>query len=170
MEFFRKNSILIIIICLALIGVSVFLIVNHSKSQQKASTSTPYAEPDTENEEDFDFSEIDNGVAYDEEAEGSEIKFKSAGPEDFYGSWEAKSGQSVFLYGNVDLTINPGGTWTGNVVDEDMAGAWDFKDGSMHLTGELLDVTLSFAEDGKLIMQEDREGDGEMVNTVLTKK
>ena len=173
MEFFRKYRIPIIIICLILIGVLVFFIVNHSRQQhqqQQEAQETPYVEPDMEDEEEFDFSEIDNGIAYDEEAEGTEIRFKSAGPEDFYGSWEAKSGQSVFMYGNVDLTINPGGTWTGNVVDEDMAGTWDFKNGSMHLKGEYLDVTLSFSDNGKLIMQEDREGDGEMINTVLTKK
>ena len=104
---------------------------------------------------------FDNGIVYDEEVEGAEISFKdAANEEDFYGSWSAESGHSLYLYGNVDLTIEEGGKWHGNIVDEDTEGTWTFDGKSMKLTSELFEVTLTFAEDGKLIMQEDREGNG----------
>ena len=43
----------------------------------------------------------------------------------------------------------------------------------MVLESELFEARLSFTEDGKLIMQEDREGEDNpenYINTVLTKK
>lgn len=113
----------------------------------------------------------DNGIEFEEEAEGAKLHFKSSEKEDFYGSWESTSGQSIYMYGNIDLKISAGGTWTGNVADEDIRGTWKFKDPALILSSELFKASLSFTDNGKLILQEIRDGEsGEPINTVLTKK
>ena len=40
----------------------------------------------------------------------------------------------------------------------------------MKVDSEFFNVTLQFTEDGTMIMQEDREGTGDYINTVLTKQ
>ncbi|MBR2706541.1 MAG: hypothetical protein IKE74_04785 [Mogibacterium sp.] len=109
-------------------------------------------------------------VSYDEELEGAELKFGDAKQEDFYGKWTATSGQSEYMYGNVDLLIGEDGKWKGNVAEENISGTWTYGGNSMLLNSENFNVKLSFTTDGKLIMQEDRDGTGEFINVVLTKK
>lgn len=111
----------------------------------------------------------DNGIDFEEESEGAQLSFKSSEESDFIGSWTSTSGQANYLYGNIDLDIQEGGKWTGNVADEDLSGSWTFDGTFFSLSSELFNVTLAFTEDGKLIMQEDRAGDGELLNTVLTR-
>jgi hypothetical protein len=120
-------------------------------------------------EEIDDSAYTDNGIAFMEEEEGAEITFKEATAEDFFGSWSSTSGNAAYLYGNCDLVISDNGTWTGNVAEEDVGGEWEMNGSSMVLSSDIFTAILSFAEDGKLIMQEDRAGDGDMINTVLTK-
>ena len=64
----------------------------------------------------------DNGISFEEEADGAEITTQKADVKDFMGSWEATSGQAKYQYGNVDFTIKEDGTWTGNITDEDFEG------------------------------------------------
>ena len=116
---------------------------------------------------------LDNGIVFEEEDEDAELSFKEAAETDFLGSWEATSGNAIYKYGNVDLNIEENGKWTGNVADEDLTGTWKIDGNSMVLESELFGARLSFTEDGKLIMQEDREGEDNpenYINTVLTKK
>jgi hypothetical protein len=112
----------------------------------------------------------DNGIEFEEEAEGAKLTFKSSSKEDFYGSWESTSGHSIYMYGNIDLKITADGSWTGNVAGEDISGKWTFEDPTLTLSSELFNATLSFTKDGKLILQEIREDSDEPINTVLTKK
>lgn len=112
----------------------------------------------------------DNGIEFEEEVEGAELHFKSSSKEDFYGSWESTSGQSIYMYGNIDLKITADGSWSGNVADEDVSGTWKFKDPTLVLSGEDFNASLSFTDDGKLILQEIREDSDEPINTVLTEK
>ena len=168
----KKLWILIIVMLIAIVA-AVALIIHGRNADVGENDDVIYDDSGYEDEEVIDMDEFDNGIVYDEEVEGAEISFKdAANEEDFYGSWSAESGHSLYLYGNVDLTIEEGGKWHGNIVDEDTEGTWTFDGKSMKLTSELFEVTLTFAEDGKLIMQEDREGNGnseDFINIVLTK-
>ena len=135
---------------------------------------------DEEDEEDMDMtaldqiieeeSDIDNDVEFEEENEGAQLRFVKAPEADFLGTWEATSAAAEFMYGNVDLKILPGHKWTGNIAEEDFSGTWEYDDGSVNVKSELINLTLSFSSTGKLIMLEDRGGDGEYITTVLTRK
>ena len=114
--------------------------------------------------------DADNGIYFEEEEEGADLHFKSVEASDFVGKWEATSGQSVFLYGNIDLTITQDGHWSGNVAKEDVDGTWEFKNPTLSLKSEWFNATLSFTDDGTLIIQELRDDDEEPINTVLTHK
>lgn len=170
--------IIILVLLLAVAGAAAFII--HDRNASIGENDTVTFEDDVEqpigtgDEEDIDMDEFDNGISYEEELEGAEITFKdSASEEDFYGTWIADSGHALFLYGDLELTIEEGGNWHGVVVDEEEQGTWTFDGKSVKLTSEYFEATLIFAEDGKLIMQEDREGTGnseDFLNTVLTKK
>ena len=106
---------------------------------------------------------------YDEELGDYEIKKVNQDKDAFYGTWIATSEVAEYYYGNVTITVKKGGKWSGIVTDEKLSGTWTKNDEGLSLTSELLDVTLSFTDAGKLIMQEDT-GDGDIVTTVLIKK
>lgn len=131
---------------------------------------------DADNTEDVVESDvIDNGIDFDEEEEGAEIVKAEAPDEDFYGTWTATSGMALYLYGNIDITIKEGGTWTGNITEEDLSGTWTRDGVDLHVVSDDgdIDFLFAFTEDGKLVMQRDVADDGEeadYVNTVLTKK
>ena len=168
MEKLKKYWYIVLIVVIALVAGLIFAINSNNKKDDDFSDDV-----DTEeivDDEEVDMAEFDNGIVYEEEVEGAELSFKEANQEDFYGKWKAESGQSIYMYGNVDLNIKDDGTWTGNIADEDESGTWTFENGSMKLTSEFVELTLSYEENGNLIMQEDREGDGDLINTVLTKK
>lgn len=130
-----------------------------------ADEAEDYEEPELIEDDEED--PYDNGIVFDEESEGAELKFKDTSAEDFFGTWEATSGQALYYYGNIYLDIKSNGKWTGNVADEDLKGKWAFKDNSLKLTSDLFQATLSYTTDGVLILTEDR--DGITLNTVLTK-
>ena len=111
-----------------------------------------------------------NDVMHEEEFEGAELSFKNTEKDNFIGTWFADSAQAEYLYGNVELSIKKGGVWTGVITDEKLTGTWQYKDGSLYLHNELIDLKLSFTKDNTLIMQEVRDDEGEPINTVLKKK
>jgi len=170
--------IIILVLLLAVAGAAAYIV--HDRNANIGENDTVVYDDDVDepidsgDEEDIDMDEFDNGISYDEELEGAEITFKdAASQEDFYGTWVADSGHALFLYGDLELTIEEDGNWHGVVVDEEEKGTWTFDGQSMKLTSEFFEADLVFAEDGKLIMQEDRVGDGnkeDILNTVLTKK
>jgi len=164
-ETLKKYWIIILIVVIAA-AVAVFFAVKNTDKED----DLPDDLTEAELEEAEIYDEIDNGIIYDEELEDAELTFKETKPEDFYGTWVNSSGQSLYMYGHVELTIKEDGKWTGNVAGEDLEGTWEFADNSVNLTSELFNAKLSFTDTGKLIMQEDREGDGEYLNSVLDKK
>lgn len=162
----------VIPIILIVIVLGLVFTVNDKKDSSEASGDTGTdTSTDVENyvpEEDMEG--IDNGIVFDEELEDAVLTFKEAPEEDFYGSWEATSGQAVFMYNTVQIEVKKDGTWKGRIVDEDLNGTWTFDGQDMSLTSDLFEAKLSFTDDGKLIMREDREGNGDYINTVLTKR
>lgn len=118
---------------------------------------------------------LDNGISFDEEEEGADIVKVEAPDEDFYGTWTATSGMALYLYGNIDITIKEGGTWSGNITEEDMSGTWTREGTDLHVVSDDgdIDFLFAFTEGGNLVMQRDTADEGEeadYVNTVLTKK
>ena len=146
-----------------------------SGSSEGGDDAQPEEETQQEEEEDGDeylpFEEepdFENGISFDEELEGTELEFKEVDENLFIGDWESTSGHSVYLYGNIDLSIKADGTWTGNVAEEPLEGTWTFDGTTFTLNNELLNATLSFTEDDVLVMQEYRFDDVEPINIVLT--
>lgn len=164
----KKQWIAVIVILIAIAVVGFF--AARTISLRSNDDSDDYEMQDGSDMEDFDDEDYDNGIVFEEESEDAVLNFKPSKREDFYGSWEATSGQAMYLYGNADITIKENGTWKGNLADEDVSGTWEFDGTAVKLSSDLYNASLSFTEDGKLIMQEDRAEDGTYLNTVMTKK
>ena len=163
-EKMKKGIPITIIIIALVVGVAVYVLSQKPEVVPGSPSGSGGSAPSE------DLGDYDNGIEFEEEAEGAELSFKNAEPEDFEGSWVATSGQAMFMYGNVNLTIEPKGKWHGNVAGEDLEGVWTYSNGSLELHNELFNSTLSFTKDNKLIMQEDRDGSGDYINSVLSKK
>ncbi|HHW94871.1 MAG TPA: hypothetical protein GX736_02940 [Mogibacterium sp.] len=114
--------------------------------------------------------EYDNGIAYEEEEEGAELTFSESSEDAYIGTWESTSGKAAYLYGNIEITIKSDYTWKATIADEPLSGKWKATEKSIELTSELFNASLSFTDKGTLILQEDRDGEGEAINTVMTKK
>lgn len=126
---------------------------------------------DAENEpvEDAEVVELpeSDDVLYAEEAEGFVIERVETDPAAYVGTWESNSNNAVLLYGNVRITVNADGTWTGNISEEDLSGKWEDKGTYLHMDNEMFSFDLAFDEAGTLVMIENN--DGSELNTVLTK-
>ena len=137
--------------------------------------------PEDAEEDEEDFEEIEdpddpttkdysNGISYQEEMPGANIKLVDADPSEFVGSWEAKSGDAHYLFGNLNLTIKDNGRWTANITDEDMRGTWEKKNGGIYLKGRDLEAQLNFTKDKKLLfLYHPDEESSDFVTVVLTK-
>lgn len=170
-ETLKKRWWIIAIVVVLIAALAGFLIYNNSKKNDKPELTSANEMPaDYDPLNDQDNTNYDNGIEFEEEGEGADLQFKKADESDFYGTWEATSGNAMYLYGNVEITIKKGGKWTGNIAEEDLEGEWTYDGTTMSLTSELYNATLSFTQDGKLVMQEDRDEDGNLINTVMTKK
>lgn len=158
----KKYLSIFIILLLSLTFVSCNLSSNSEISDEETITEESVAEDDSNT------SNVTTDY-YDEEIEGASYTTVNKNAKDFYGTWIATSEVAEYFYGNVTITIKKDGTWTGNVTDEKLSGKWKKSDDGLSLTSDLLDVTLSFTDNGSLVMQEDT-GDGDYINTVLIKK
>ena len=145
---------------LTLLFISAAIVFSMSACSK---TNEPAEEPEQEMTEEEEY------IAK-QEAEDAELTFKESEKKDFVGTWTADSGQSVYMYGNVELDIKKDGTWTGNIAGEDLKGTWEMDESSAVLESDLFNASLSYTDKNVLIMQEDREGDGDYINTVLKKK
>ena len=166
----KKGLLIGIVLVVVIALIAGFAFANHQSN--KPEDEIPPQSEDAELMEDEDVVE-GNGIMFEEEFDGAEIKKADAQESDFYGTWEATSDMALYLYGNFEITINKGGKWTGNITEEKMDGAWKMEGNSMHVINEWIDVSLCFTEDGTLVMQRNDAEEGEpedMVNTVLTKK
>lgn len=175
----------LILIVIVVIG-GIFFIKNSLPARDSDTDDTESenviddGDEDNDDEDDMDMSaldkiieeesDIDNDVSFDEEISGADLVFRKASEEDFIGTWVATSGQAEFMYGNVKIKVLPLHRWTANIAEEDFEGKWEFEDDSCYLKSEYVNLKLSFTRDGKLVMQEDRDGSGEYINTVLTRK
>lgn len=136
--------------------------------EESQDTTVPEISEDMSDEE---YEEaLDNAPMYEEEAEDAQLTFKKVDESEFFGKWHADSGQAIYMYGNVDLDIKSGGKWSGNVAGEDLSGTWKADGNALRLESEYFNASLSFTDKNVLVMQEDREDDGEFINTVLIKK
>ena len=109
-----------------------------------------------------------NGVTFKEEDEDAHLAFVGKEPEDLFGSWTATSDKAIYLYGNLDVTVNSDGTWTGNVTGEEIGGKWKKVGDHLHMDNELFSFDLAYESSGKLILIE--TGEDASFNTVMTKK
>lgn len=178
-----KNTSKIIIALIAIAAIAIiaaFLFANAGgKSEDDQTSADPaleeqeYEMPEEEMvlEDDPTTADYDNGIYFDEEGEDAEVETKKAPESDFIGKWTATSGQAAYYYGNVDLTIETNGTWSGNITEEKLKGKWKAQGGGLYLTSDVFNCTLQFSSDGNLLMQEDYEdSDEEAVIVVLTRK
>ncbi|MGI6766056.1 MAG: hypothetical protein ACOX4R_02430 [Lentihominibacter sp.] len=73
----------------------------------------------------------------------------------FYGTWVATSAQAEYLYGNLEITINEDGTFTGNVTDEDFSGKWEKTDKGIKFDSEILSGELFFGDKCKMVIYDE---------------
>lgn len=109
-----------------------------------------------------------NGIVFEEETDGLVVEKVSAEPEKYFGTWKATSDKAMYLYGNIDITVNKDGTWTANITDEDLKGTWEDEGDHLHMGGNFFEFDLAFNKDGTLFLIE--TGDDSNFNTVLTKQ
>ncbi len=160
--------IILLAVIIGVVGITAFIMHNNNDDSFAAPDGS--AANSIEDQE-FDDEDYDNGIEFEEEAEGAELHFKPVEQDQFFGEWVATSGQSLYMYGEVEINIKPTGGWSGNIADEEVSGKWEYKNGSLLLTSDLFEATLSFTNDDKLIMQEQRDEDDEaLLNTVLSRK
>ena len=109
-----------------------------------------------------------NGIAFDEEEEDAKVVLVEKDPSEFYGSWTATSDKAIYLYGNLDITVNSDGTWSGNITEENLGGKWKQVGDHLHMDNDMFSFDLAYESSGKLLLIE--TGDGADFKTVLTKK
>ena len=168
----KRTKLIVLIIILALAVVAALFALNGRGDKTKkidVDDIDEAIEEIDEATEEGEIAEYGNGIDFDEEADDAELSFSKTDVANYYGTWKATSDQAMYLYGKLELTINEDNTWSGIVVDEKESGKWSYDGTRMELTSEFFNVSLSFTDDGTLVMQEDREEDGEYINTVLTK-
>lgn len=73
----------------------------------------------------------------------------------FYGRWVATSEQAEYLYGNLEITINEDGTFTGNVTDEDFGGNWEKTETGIKFESEILSGELFFGDKCKMVIYDE---------------
>lgn len=90
---------------------------------------------------------------YESEEDGAEVVKAEHPVEDFYGTWEATSQRSAYMYGNVDINIKEDGTWKGNITEENFRGKWTYENGDVIIKDfeGVIDFTLFYNDDGYLM-------------------
>ena len=175
----KKKYIPFLIAALVLIvAMASFIIVDHKNNSEDVSDSSETAsleeDPnDLTESDDFELEEGDegNGIVFIEEEDDAVIERVQTDESKYYGEWEATSDMALYLYGNIDVTVNKDGTWKGNITGEELGGTYEYLGDHMHMTDSLagiFDFDLAFDKGGNLILI-DTDSDDE-VNTVLTKK
>ena len=170
-----RNLILLLTLILAL--AMVFSACK--KESDESSGDTKIAEKEkklTEEEvEELINKDYENGISFEEEVEGYKVQVKKEDTSKFIGKWEATSGHSHYLLGNLDLDIKAGGAWKGNVTGDDVSGTWTEQDGGIYIKcndpGYNFSGQLVFTPQGALLFRYNPiENSDEPLNVVLTKK
>lgn len=174
---YRKLSILLsVLIASAMLFAGCFGGLGSGGDSDKADSKTAEESKLTEEEVDEITSEdYDNGIMFDEEMEGYKVEVQKTPGAKFVGKWEATSGNSHYLLGNLDLKINADGTWKGNTAGNDLSGTWTEQDGGIYLKCNNPSINfggmLVFTPEGTLLYSYyPLENSTEPVNIVLTKK
>ena len=165
------------VFCLILALSMILLLAGCKKSPDETETADAASEDSEvtmedvmEKEQEEAEVDYDNGIYFDEEDDGAEIVAKKKTFNDYVGSWTATSGQALYQYGNVDITVKADGRWTGNISEEDLSGKWTETDDGIHLTSDIFDCDLVFTADDVLVMRYSPDDDGEYITTVLSEK
>lgn len=109
-----------------------------------------------------------SGISFEQEEDDAKIVLVEKDPSEFFGSWTATSDKASYLYDNIDITVNPDGTWSGDITGEKLKGKWKQVGDHLHMDNELFSFDLAYESSGKLLLIE--TGDDANFNTVLTKK
>ena len=109
-----------------------------------------------------------SGITFEQEDEDAKLVIVDKDESEFVGSWTATSDKALYLYGNLDITVNSNGTWTGNVTGEKISGKWEKVDDHLHMSSELFNFDLEFESSGDLILKE--TGEDYTYNTVMIRK
>jgi len=169
---------LLALILAALLIITCFVSCSDSGSANSNTNSDEItqdedSDEDSDADSEEDFLESDNDIFYEEEADGAEIEKVKTDLSEFYGTWVSTSAQAEYFYGNIEITVNEDGTWSGNITGEDLNGKWTDKGDYLRLESDLFSFDLAYSDTGKLIMIEedaDEDGDDSDINVVLTKK
>ena len=170
----KKTYLLIIILVVVAALTAAFIIAGRSDRSASDGSASDISGEVISDEDIIDEEEEEgNGIVFEEEDEDADIVPAESKESDFYGTWEAVSDYALYLYGNFELTIEPGGKWRGNITDENMTGKWKMEGNSMHVVNDWIDVSLVFTPDGTLVMQRnaaDEDEDESTLNTVMVRK
>ena len=127
-----------------------------AESAASAATSADQSEDSAEDAEAWAVGErngepvTEDDPTYNNEGEDATYKEVKAKEDDFIGKWEAASDKAAYLYGNINLQINKGGTWKGNITDEDFNGTWKYNGTGITINSEIFNADLFFTDDGVL--------------------
>ena len=98
--------IILLAVIIGVVGITAFIMHNNNDDSFAAPDGS--AANSIEDQE-FDDEDYDNGIEFEEEAEGAELHFKPVEQDQFFGEWVATSGQSLYMYGEVEINIKPTG-------------------------------------------------------------
>lgn len=169
-----KESIRKMLCIMLVVSMSLFLAGCGNKdvpAEEPAEDESEITMDDIESMEGNEEEDYDNGIYFEEEMDGAEVVTQKKDAGEFVGSWTATSGQALYQYGNVDITVEADGKWSGNISDEALEGTWKESGDGIYLTSDIFECQLAFSESGALIMQysPDEEAE-EYITTVLSKK
>lgn len=116
-------------------------------------------------EEETVLTEEQEKVLIDEE-DGDDFKTINIDTSKFYGSWVGNTERAKFMYGNLEITINEDGTWTGNITDESIEGTWEKTNNGLKLKSDIIPFNFVYSSNGNYVLQEEDDA----VRVVLTKK
>ena len=161
-----KNTMLIIIVACVVCAGAVVLFMGYSGALNTNGGGSGDAP-----ESDATDVKTGKGISYELEDDGAELNLVDASVDKFYGTWVANSDLAKQTYGNVEITIEAGGTWTGIITDEPLEGKWQTAEDGIALTSTLFDCKLAFSGNGTLVMIEDTgEEYADDLVTVLIRK
>ena len=153
----RKRIISLLLIASLLLSCMALAACKKSADDEEQSASVDIDElaEDIEGEDDYEDPNPDD-PAYDNELDGAEPVMTAHDEKDFYGKWSATSERAHYVFGNVDLVISDDGSWSGNIVEEEYTGTWEYKDSSLNIksSDNLINWNLFFVEDGSLMFKD----------------
>lgn len=149
MKKFRLITLLVIILSLSLCIFTACSKDDDNEDMEASGADFP-SSSDVQEDDDYDYDHPE----YANEDEEAVVTEQKSAQEKFYGKWIAKSDRAEYLYGNIEITINPNGTWTGNITDENHNGKWKYNGTGLTLASEWINCDLFFAQDGNLMFRD----------------